>query len=104
MSSFPAESTMSLRVKGLSYASRWARVEKAIRAVPGVASGSVNLATQRASAPWRREERTLPVLMSSRSRLRAGRSIVPPDRPPSSYMFTQVFLSRLFAGSGWGIV
>jgi peptide deformylase len=29
---------------------------------------------------------TLLALMSSRSRLSAGRSIVPPERPPSSYM------------------
>ena len=52
MSSFPANSkhapTMSLRVKGMSCASCVARVEKAIRGAPGVASASVNLATKRA--------------------------------------------------------
>ncbi|MGO9234674.1 MAG: heavy metal translocating P-type ATPase [Methylocella sp.] len=52
MSYFPADSkhapTMSLRVKGMSCASCVARVEKAIRGAPGVASASVNLATKRA--------------------------------------------------------
>ncbi len=52
MSSLPAvpkhASTMSIRVKGMECASCVARVEKAIRSAPGVASASVNLATQRA--------------------------------------------------------
>ena len=48
MSSFPAKSTMSLHVEGMSCASCVARVEKAIRAAPGVSSASVNLATGRA--------------------------------------------------------
>ena len=48
MSSFPAKSIISLPIKGMTCASCVARVEKAIRAAPGVASASVNLATERA--------------------------------------------------------
>ena len=48
MSSFPAKFIVSLPIKGMTCASCVARVEKAIRAVPGVASASVNLATERA--------------------------------------------------------
>ncbi|HUB65149.1 MAG TPA: heavy metal translocating P-type ATPase [Methylocella sp.] len=48
MSSYPANSTVNIPVKGMSCASCVARVEKAIRAAPGVASAAVNLATERA--------------------------------------------------------
>ncbi len=48
MSSFPAKSIVSFPIKGMSCASCVARVEKAIRDAPGVASASVNLATERA--------------------------------------------------------
>ena len=52
MSSLPAASKQaagfSLGIEGMSCASCVARVEKAIAAAPGVASASVNLATQRA--------------------------------------------------------
>jgi P-type Cu+ transporter len=44
-----AESTVSLHINGMACASCVARVEKAIRAAPGVASASVNFATQRAT-------------------------------------------------------
>jgi Cu+-exporting ATPase len=44
--------TLQLHVTGLSCASCVARVEKAIRAVPNVASASVNLATQRAAVSF----------------------------------------------------
>ncbi|HUI20640.1 MAG TPA: heavy metal translocating P-type ATPase [Methylocella sp.] len=40
---------LNLRIAGMTCASCVARVEKAIRAVPGVGSASVNLATQRAT-------------------------------------------------------
>src|SRR5690625_6805453 len=43
------ESTMELAVEGMSCASCIARVEGALRAIPGVAAASVNLATGRAS-------------------------------------------------------
>ena len=39
---------ISIRVEGMACESCVARVEKAIRATPGVASASVNLATNRA--------------------------------------------------------
>ena len=52
MSSLPAASKQaagfSLGIEGMTCASCVARVEKAIAATPGVASASVNLATQRA--------------------------------------------------------
>jgi P-type Cu+ transporter len=48
MSSYPAKSTVNIPIKGMSCASCVARVEKAIRAAPGVASASVNLAAERA--------------------------------------------------------
>ena len=47
-----AESTVSLRINGMACASCVARVEKAIRAAPGVASASVNFATQRAEVSF----------------------------------------------------
>ncbi|QBR70446.1 heavy metal translocating P-type ATPase [Beijerinckiaceae bacterium] len=57
MSSLSAEpkhaATISLRVKGMSCASCVGRVEKAIRAAPGVASASVNLATERAEVGFK---------------------------------------------------
>ncbi|HUZ91528.1 MAG TPA: heavy metal translocating P-type ATPase, partial [Methylocella sp.] len=52
MSPFPAESMVSLRIEGMACASCVARVEKAIRAAPGVASASVNFATQRADVSF----------------------------------------------------
>ncbi len=44
-----ATSGLSLKIEGMTCASCVARVEKAIRAVPGVADASVNLATERAT-------------------------------------------------------
>jgi Cu+-exporting ATPase len=41
-----------LQVEGMSCASCSARVERALKAVPGVAQASVNLATERASVQW----------------------------------------------------
>jgi P-type Cu+ transporter len=45
-----AEASISIRVHGMTCASCVGRVERAIRAVPGVESASVNLATERADA------------------------------------------------------
>lgn len=45
----PAESTIELKITGMTCASCVGRVEKALRAVPGVLEASVNLATERAS-------------------------------------------------------
>ncbi len=47
--SFPTPAALTLAIDGMSCASCVARVEKAIARVPGVASVSVNLATERAS-------------------------------------------------------
>ncbi|MDF3846669.1 heavy metal translocating P-type ATPase [Achromobacter denitrificans] len=44
-----AETTMELSVAGMTCASCVGRVEKALKAVPGVSSATVNLATERAS-------------------------------------------------------
>lgn len=47
----PADNTVvSVRIRGMTCASCVGRLEKAIRAVPGVASAAVNLATERADA------------------------------------------------------
>jgi Cu+-exporting ATPase len=49
----PADNTvMSVRIGGMTCASCVARLEKAIRAVPGVASASVSLATERADVAF----------------------------------------------------
>lgn len=45
----PAESTVELAISGMSCASCVGRVEKALRAVPGVLAAQVNLATERAT-------------------------------------------------------
>ncbi len=45
----PSESTVELSVAGMSCASCVGRVEKALKAVPGVLDANVNLATERAS-------------------------------------------------------
>nr|WP_148663501.1 heavy metal translocating P-type ATPase [Bosea vaviloviae] len=45
----PTESTIELKIAGMTCASCVGRVEKALRAVPGVVEASVNLATERAS-------------------------------------------------------
>ncbi|SFC82270.1 Cu+-exporting ATPase [Bosea sp. CRIB-10] len=45
----PAESTIELKIAGMTCASCVGRVEKALKAVPGVVEASVNLATERAS-------------------------------------------------------
>lgn len=44
--------TFSLRIEGMACSSCVERVEKAIRATPGVASASVNLATKRAEVTF----------------------------------------------------
>ncbi len=38
---------ISLHIEGMTYASCVARVERALKSVPGVATGHVNLATER---------------------------------------------------------
>lgn len=48
LSSAPAGSVASLSIEGMSCASCVGRVERALRAIPGVASANVNLATERA--------------------------------------------------------
>ncbi len=45
----PAESTVELAISGMTCASCVGRVEKALRAVPGVLAAQVNLATERAT-------------------------------------------------------
>jgi Cu+-exporting ATPase len=45
----PADSTIELSVSGMTCASCVGRVEKALKAVPGVSDASVNLATERAT-------------------------------------------------------
>jgi Cu+-exporting ATPase len=45
----PAEETVDLKISGMTCASCVGRVERALRAVPGVVEASVNLATERAS-------------------------------------------------------
>jgi copper chaperone CopZ len=44
-----ASATVSLPIEGMTCASCVARVERALKAVPGVASAAVNLATERAT-------------------------------------------------------
>src|SRR5215213_10748769 len=45
----PAEETIDLKISGMTCASCVGRVERALKAVPGVVEASVNLATERAS-------------------------------------------------------
>jgi heavy metal translocating P-type ATPase len=45
----PGEETVDLKISGMTCASCVGRVEKALRAIPGVLDASVNLATERAS-------------------------------------------------------
>lgn len=48
----PASTEVSFQIEGMTCASCVGRVEKAVRAVPGVATASVNLATERATVAF----------------------------------------------------
>src|SRR5690349_3478014 len=48
----PSESTIDLKIDGMTCASCVSRVEKALKRVPGVIGASVNLATERASVRY----------------------------------------------------
>jgi Cu+-exporting ATPase len=58
--------TASLRIEGMSCASCVGRVERAIRAVPGVAEASVNLATERADIRFDEPPQSLAVIEAIR--------------------------------------
>jgi len=51
-STITAARTADFQIEGMTCASCVARVEKAIRGLPGVASASVNLATERATVDF----------------------------------------------------
>ncbi|SFK38534.1 heavy metal translocating P-type ATPase [Methylocapsa palsarum] len=59
-----SNAALSLRIDGMECASCVARVEKAIRAAPGVASASVNLATKRAEVVFTGAPDVAPVIAS----------------------------------------
>ncbi len=61
----PVEETLELSVAGMTCASCVGRVEKALKAVPGVVAATVNLATERASVRVLGGDALVPVLVAA---------------------------------------
>lgn len=69
----------SLHIEGMTCASCVGRVERAIRAVPGVAEASVNLATERANVRFDRDAEPLAVIDAIRDAGYTARPLLPDD-------------------------